>query len=109
MLLSFGNFHRNFGSDPKIVGQRLMIDGRAKEVIGVLPDCFRFLDRTFDVVELFQSDRSTVFVGKFSDHAIARLKPGITLAQASSDVARMLRLLPRKFKLAPGMSPQILE
>lgn len=109
MLLSFGYFRRNFGSDFKIVGQRLMIDGRAKEVIGVLPDCFRFLDRKFDVVELFQFDRPTVSVGNFSYRAIARLKPGSTLAQASSDVARMLRRLPRKFKLAPGMSPQILE
>ncbi len=109
VMLSYGYFRRKFGADPKIVGQRLMLDGKAKEVIGVLAEGFRFLDRRFDIVEPFQFDRANVFVGNFSYRAIARLKPGVTMTQASADVARMIPMLPRKFKLAPGMSPQVLE
>ena len=35
-------------------------------------------------------DRSKVFLGQFSFSALARLKPGTTMAQANADVARML-------------------
>ena len=86
-----------------------MLDGKAKEVIGVLPESFRFLDRKFDIVEIYQFDRGKVFVGNFSFRAIACLKPGVTITQASADVARKLPMLPRKFKLAPGMSAQVFE
>jgi len=109
VMLSHGYFLRGFGGDPKILGQRLILDGKAKEVIGVLPESFRFLGRKFDIVELYQFDRAKVFVGNFSYRAIARLKPGVTLTQAIADVARMLPMLPRKFPLAPGMSLRALE
>ena len=109
VMLSYGYFQRGFGGDPKILGQRIMLDGKAKEVIGVLPQSFRFLSRKFDIVELYQFDRAKVFVGNFSFRAIARLKPGVSITQAHADVARMLPMLPRKFKLAPGMSLKVLE
>jgi predicted permease len=57
----------------------------------------------------FQLDRNKVFVGNFSFQAIARLKPGVTIAQGNADVARMLPLLPRKFPMAAGLTPRIME
>ena len=55
-----------------------MLDGRPREIIGVLPDTFRFLDRDVSLVVPFRFDRSKVFLGNFSYSAIARLKPGTT-------------------------------
>ncbi|HVP44977.1 MAG TPA: ADOP family duplicated permease, partial [Bryobacteraceae bacterium] len=40
---------------------------------------------------------------------IARLKPGVTLAQANADVARMIPMMSQKFRPAPGMSLQMFE
>ncbi|WP_051670243.1 ABC transporter permease [Bryobacter aggregatus] len=109
MMLSYGYFQRRFGGDPKIIGQKLVVDGNLKEIIGVLPEQFRFLNRRFEIIELFQWDRSKVFVGNFSYRAIARLKPGVTIQQANADVMRMIAMLPQKFKLAPGISKGMLE
>ena len=45
------------------------------------------------VVLPFQFDRSKTFIGNFSYQAMARLKPGVTLAQANADVARMIPMM----------------
>src|SRR5439155_16649125 len=56
-----------------------------------------------------QLNRGEAFIGNFSYQAIARLKPGVTIAQANADVARMLPLMIQKFRPAPGMSLQMIE
>ena len=40
----------------------------------------------------------------FCRQGIARLKPGVTLAQANADVARMLQMAPMKFAINPGFA-----
>jgi hypothetical protein len=45
-MLSHGYWQRKLGGDPDVIGQTLRIDGRAREIIGVMPPDFRFL--TFD-------------------------------------------------------------
>ena len=67
-----------------------MVDGDATEIIGILPQDFRFMNSSAAVIIPMQLDRAKVIVGNFSYRAIARLKPGATLAQANADVARML-------------------
>ena len=47
----------------------------------MLPDTFRFLDRRVSLVVPYRFDRSKVFLGNFSYTAIARLKPGTTVAR----------------------------
>ena len=108
-MLTYGYWQRRFGGDSSALGRRIMIDGRAREVIGIMPADFRFLNRRPALILPFQFDRNQVFVGNFSFQAIARLKQGVTLAQGNADVARMLPLLPQKFPLAPGLTPKILE
>ena len=108
-ILTYGYWQRRLGGDPSALGRRVMIDGRAREVIGIMPADFRFLNRRPALILPFQFDRNSVFVGNFSFQAIARLKPGLTIAQGNADVARMLPLLPQKFPLAPGLTLKILE
>ena len=40
-----GYWRSRFGADPAVIGRRILLDGKAHEVIGVLPDAFRFLDQ----------------------------------------------------------------
>jgi hypothetical protein len=68
-----------------------MLDGKPREIVGVLPQHFHFLDEGEPAIFLpFKWDRSKVKLGNFSYRALARLKPGVTMSQASADVARMI-------------------
>jgi putative ABC transport system permease protein len=109
VILSYGYWQRRFGSDPAAIGRSLTINGRPCEIIGVMPESFRFLDRHPDLFLPLQLDRNDVFVGNFSYQALARLKPGVTIEQANADVARMLPMQLDKFRMAPGISVQMFE
>jgi predicted permease len=80
----------------------LMADGRQREIIGVLPESFRFLDLKPLLFLPMQQDRSKVFLGNFSYQAVARLKPGVTVAQASADIARLIPVALAKYPPYPG-------
>ena len=45
VILTAGYWRSKFGGDPSAIGRRILLDGRAREIIGVMPDTFRFLDR----------------------------------------------------------------
>ena len=45
MILTYEYWKARFGGDPSVVGRRVLADGRPRDVIGVLPASFRFLDR----------------------------------------------------------------
>jgi predicted permease len=108
-MLTHGYWQRRFGGDPSVLGRRILMNGTAREIIGVLPRDFRFLNRDPEIVLPLQLDRSKVFIGNFSFQGIARLKPGVTLADANADVARMLPMLVDKFPPAPGMNAQMIR
>jgi predicted permease len=109
VLLSHGYWQRTFGGDPAIVGRGITIDGRSREIIGVLPASFRFLNLNPQVLLPFRFDRAKLFVGNFSYQGVARLKPGATIEQANADIARMLPMTLDRFPLPPGFSRQMLE
>ena len=46
VMLGHGYWQRRFGGDPAVVGRRIMVDGTAREIIGVLPQGFWFMDMT---------------------------------------------------------------
>jgi putative ABC transport system permease protein len=89
VILMAPYWRARFGSDPSVVGRRLILDGKAHDIIGVLPDSFTFLDEKPSLIIPLRLDRSKVRLGEFSYQAIGRLKEGVTLEQASSDVARL--------------------
>ena len=101
-MLTSGYWRTKFGADSSAVGRTLMVDGVTREIIGVLPDTFRFLDRNVSLVIPYRFDRSKVFLGQFSYSAIARLKPGITIDQASADLARLIPDLPHALPAVSG-------
>ena len=109
VLLSYGYWQRKFGGDPATIGRQLRVDGKSKQIIGVMPRSFRFLDDKPDVILPFRFDRNKTFLGNFSYQGIARLKPGVTLAQANADVARMIPMVNTRFPPPPGFSAKIFE
>jgi predicted permease len=108
VLLTYGYWQRRFGGAENVVGQALAIDGRASEVIGVLPASFTFLRTRPEIVLPMPLDASAPRGISFGFQALARLKPGVTLAQANADVARLISLLPPVFarlELRPNVRP----
>jgi putative ABC transport system permease protein len=112
VMLTHGYWQRRFGGADNVVGQQLVIDGRPAEVIGVLPASFKFL-RTRPAIVLPMPLNVTAPRGiSFGFQAFARMKPGVTLAQANADVARMISLLPPTFarlELRPNVRPLATE
>ncbi len=110
VMLSYGYWRRRFGGSPSVIGQRIVLDAKAREIIGVLPKGFQFLDEEDPALILpFQFDRNKTNLGNFSFRALARLKPGVTMQQASADVARMLPIVNSTFQAPPGFSHKLFE
>ncbi|HTS69165.1 MAG TPA: ABC transporter permease [Terriglobia bacterium] len=110
VMLSWGYWRRKFGGDASLVGRSIQVDGKARQVIGVMPEGFRFLDNGEPALIMpLQLDRSKAFVGNFSYPGLARLKPGATIDQANADVARMLPIVNSSFPPPPGFSPKLFE
>lgn len=109
-MLTYGYWIRKFGGDASVVGKAITLDGKPRQIIGVLPQEFQFLDRPGIALILpLKFDRSKTVLGQFSYEAIARLKPGVTLAQANADVARMIPIMLRSFPPPPGFSLKLFE
>jgi len=108
VILTYGYWQRKFAGDRNIIGRMLQVDSRPRQIVGVLPAKFRFLDLKPVLLLPQRLDRSKVFVGQFGYQAIARLKPGVTLAQANADVGRMIPMMYR-FPLPPGVSRRMFE
>jgi predicted permease len=110
VVLSYAYWHRRFADDPSAVGRTLVVDGAVREIIGVLPASFTFLDWGDRGLFLpMQLDRAKTVLGNFSYAGIGRLKPGITLAQANADVARMLPIVLQSFPTPPGFSLELFK
>jgi predicted permease len=91
VMLSYSYWQRRFGGDPSVVGRVITVDTRPKEVVGVMPAGFRIVDADADMIFPLAFDRDRITLGAgFIYHGVGRLKPGVTLAQANADLARML-------------------
>ncbi len=94
-LISEGLWKRKFGSDRNVIGQRLIVAGQPRTIIGVIPASFRlhvFNFRTADVYEAIGEETDPTFYLRDSYRgmdAIGLLKSGVTLAQARDDMKRV--------------------
>jgi putative ABC transport system permease protein len=86
VVLSHGFWQRTFGSDPAIVGQKILLDGEAHTVVGVMPRGFRYPQD----VDLWTTISGIYAIPSLRDlrifEAVGRLQPGVSLAQARADL-----------------------
>jgi predicted permease len=91
VILSYGYWQRRFAGSASVLGTRVTIDSKPREVIGVMPQSFRFLNAEAAVILPQRFQGGDLLPNDVHAYAgIARLKPGVTLAQANADVSRML-------------------
>jgi hypothetical protein len=72
-----------------------------------MPDTFRFLVGSPRSSPSGAARRNKTFLGQFSYAALARLKPGMTVAQATADVARSLALQRPPFRAGAKCSARL--
>ena len=110
VILSYTYWRRKFGGSPSVIGRPINIDGKTREIIGVLPRDFHFLDSQDAALYLpMQWDRSKTKLGNFSYQGIARLKPGVTLAQVRTDMARLVPIGVKSFPAPDGFPLSLFE
>ena len=109
VMLSYGYWLRRFGGDRAVIGRNILVDSRPREIVGVMPQKFRFVDSDFDLTLPLAFDRGKVILAGFAFHGIARLKPGTAIADANADLTRMLPLWMDSWSNGPGSNPHIYE
>ena len=99
VLLSDALWRSRFGADPRVVGRALTIDGRAREIVGVLPASVDLPSRRTQLwIPIALDPRDTVryWAGDFMP-IVARLRPGVTEAQAQAELRLFQRDVRRQF------------
>jgi predicted permease len=92
VLIGEGFWARKFGSNPDVLGRPITLNGRSFTIIGVIPSSFDLNLGTFKAQDIYipigqwPNDALKLRGAGLGIHGIARLKPGITLAQARADM-----------------------
>jgi putative ABC transport system permease protein len=86
VVLSHGLWQRKFGGQPSAVGQTLRLDSVPHTIIGVLPPSFQFPVRDMDAWVPLQPTPEERDMGAFWLETVARLKSGVSLAQAQQEM-----------------------
>ncbi len=104
VLLSYALWQKQFGSDPRVVGQAVTLNGESYTVVGVMPEGFQFPVQN-EPVELW----TTVAQDASGEGAIAaergahymmvigRLKPGVTQAEAQAEMDAIASRLSQQY------------
>lgn len=107
IVLSDRFWTRRFGSDPHIVGQKIQLDGKTVEVIGVMPPGFEH-PILWGPVDIWQplaftpeqkTNRGTNYLS-----SIGRLKPGVSLKQAEQSMVTLAANIHQKNSSNEGES-----
>jgi len=107
VIISDDFWKKHFGADPSVIGRTVTLDRRPHTVIGVMPAGFQFPiqnDATDFYVSIAEdaanpdgSQPQTKQRGSHSLQAVARLKPGVTVAQAQSDLSTIAETLAKQY------------
>ncbi len=106
VILSYDYWQRRFGGDPAVIGRTLTLNGNAipTEIVGVMPQGFRIADTEADLIlGPMRFDRASLPLQPFAYLGLARLKPGMTVADANADLARMIPIWLESWP--PGAGP----
>jgi putative ABC transport system permease protein len=97
ILISYRLWMRRFGGDKDILNRKILVNGAATSVIGVMPADFRLSDENGDYIapiplNHFQFQGSARFLT-----AVAKLRPGVTMGQAQAELESVEARLAERF------------
>jgi putative ABC transport system permease protein len=92
LVMSDGLWRSRFAADPRVLGQKILLDDQSYEIVGVMPPGFHFPDpddQLWAPMALTAADISNR--GSHFLNVFARLKPGVTLDQAQTQMNLVAR------------------
>jgi putative ABC transport system permease protein len=104
-VISYSLWMNRYHRDRQILGSSIVLDRKAYAIIGVMPRSFEFplVDGHLNQAQLWvpmsltPEELSDQQAGLWGYHMVARLKDGVTLAQAAQDADRVSRQIMRSF------------
>ncbi|HEX8944048.1 MAG TPA: ABC transporter permease [Gemmatimonadaceae bacterium] len=90
-------WERRYAGAASVIGHRVEIDGVPHEIVGIMPARFDFPTSRVDLWLPIGIDPSRTKSAAFDYHAVARLRPGVSLAVATADLQRVLPTAPEEF------------
>ena len=99
VVIGYGLWQGRFGSDANVVGRKILLNGVPHEVIGVLPQTFEF---PYSGLELwaplaFEGNSQPLSRSNHEFTVYARMKPGVSLAQARAEMDRVGQHLSKEY------------
>jgi putative ABC transport system permease protein len=110
-LLSHGLWQRRFGGDPQVIGQTLELDHIPFTIAGVLPPGFKGQEGTAEVwvtmmaAPVLRYRRVLANANNYWFQVLARLQPGVTLAQAQAEMRPVSEQIERTHPGPKAMRP----
>ena len=99
VVLTYALWQRRFGGNEQILGQQLDLAGNSYTVIGVLPQSFQFAMRPADLFMPYQPTQNQLTRRYMhGTNLIARLKPGVTAAQAQAELSLVTSRIEQQYK-----------
>jgi predicted permease len=106
VILSWGLWKRRYGGDPAILGKTVLLDAKQYTVIGILPAWFTYPDSQVQLWTALYHEKPPALMELHTAHnfdAVARLKPGETMQQATADLNAIQAQIRRQFPDGPVM------
>jgi predicted permease len=100
VVLSWGLWKRRFGGNSSMIGSKILLDGSRYTVIGVMPAWFAYPDAQTQVWTAFHHEIPPKDLTALDNHsfmAIARLKAGVLMQQALSEIDTISRHLREQY------------
>ena len=112
-MVSYGLWQRRYGGDPGLIGRPITLDGRSYPVVGIMPPNFS------DVYTTFFKTNAQVWISGLDlsdpvriDHrflVLARLKPGVTLSRAQSEMDTIASRIENQYPENKGWGVQVIS
>jgi predicted permease len=106
-VMSHSLWKRRFGSDRSILGKTIRLDGVDTRVVGVMPEELSFPEASTELWLPLRLDRTRYRDTSFSYFAVGRLRSGVSLEEAESEMGPILARVTENY---PGdLTPSMLE
>src|SRR5438094_643681 len=103
-LISERLWRARFPAERNPIGKTLVVSGKLTEIVGVMPESFRFPSSQTDLWLPLHLDPNDPYPGGFNYNSFARLKAGVDIGAAQRELAAVL---PRVVEVAPNLAPGV--